>query len=154
MSLVLSAFSSAAQAKGTGAKASFTSYKSISSIFKLATDRALCDAGIGPVNMYTGSSPTTEIDTISALGFTLIFLSPASLQTRTAAAPSVIWLALPAVTTPPSETVLSPASFSRLASNLIPSSAVTISSIPSAFLAWTGRISLSKYFNSVAFAAF
>ena len=66
---VLSALRSAAQANGTGANASFTSYKSISSIDKFAVSRALNDAGIGPVSMKTGSSPTTEIDTISALGF-------------------------------------------------------------------------------------
>ena len=73
---------------------------------------------------------------------------------KSAAAPSVIWLALPAVITPPSVTGFSPDKASRLASYLIPSSLKTISFFPSAFLAWTGRISLSKYLPSTAAAAF
>ena len=81
-------------------------------------------------------------------------MRPDSLQTKTAAAPSVIWLAFPAVITPPSVTVFKPANLSKLASNLIPSSAITISSIPSAFLPLTGRISRSKKLDSVALAAF
>ena len=126
----------------------------MSSIDKPAASRAFLDAGIGPVSINTGSSPTTEIDTISALGLDWIFFKPASLQIITAAAPSVIWLALPAVITPPSVTGFKPANLSKLASNLIPSSAKTNSFIPSAFLPSTGNISLSKYFDSVALAAF
>ena len=109
----------------------------------------MIEAGIGPVSIKTGSSPTTEIDTISALGFAWIFFKPASLHMTTAAAPSVIWLALPAVMTPLSVTGFSPDSLSKLASNLIPSSAITRSFMPSAFLPSTGNISLSKYFTEV-----
>ena len=65
-------------------------HNGISSIDKLALSRALNEAGIGPVSINTGSSPTTDIDTISARGLALIFFKPASLQTITAAAPSVI----------------------------------------------------------------
>ena len=73
-------------------------------------------AGIGPVSINTGSSPTTLIATNLAIGSEEIFFSPASLHTIIAAAPSVIWLALPAVITPPSVTVLNPARASNEAS--------------------------------------
>jgi hypothetical protein len=40
----------------------------MSSIVRLAVSNAFIEAGIGPVSINTGSSPTTEIETTSALG--------------------------------------------------------------------------------------
>ena len=92
----------------------------------------------------TGSSPAKAKATTFALGLIPSFFSPASLTSITAAAPSHIWLDVPAVSTPSSDKVFKPDKLSWLASKRIPSSTVTISLSPFGRSPSTGTISLSK----------
>ena len=59
-------------------------------------------AATGPIPMISGSTPARAPCTQVAIGLTPNSLALASLITTTAAAPSLIPLALPAVTIPPS----------------------------------------------------
>mmetsp|Transcript_16768 Transcript_16768/g.33572 ORF Transcript_16768/g.33572 Transcript_16768/m.33572 type:complete len:205 (+) Transcript_16768:441-1055(+) len=86
---------------GIDAKASFTSYRSMSLIDTPALRSRFSVAGMGPASIITGSEPASAIAVTCASGCTPSVLSPASLQISTAAAPSVIWLAFPAVMRPP-----------------------------------------------------
>ena len=92
----------------------------------------------------TGSSPARANATTFALGLRPSFSRPASFTSITAAAPSQIWLEVPAVNTPSSDKTFKPDRLSELASNLIPSSTVTISFSPLGRSPSTGTISLSK----------
>ena len=82
------------------AKASLTSYRSISLACMLAFARALRDAGAGPVNMMVGSVPTLAQETMRARGVSPLRSPKAFVPTSTAAAPSTMPDALPAVTVP------------------------------------------------------
>mmetsp|Transcript_38446 Transcript_38446/g.96508 ORF Transcript_38446/g.96508 Transcript_38446/m.96508 type:complete len:301 (+) Transcript_38446:321-1223(+) len=89
-----------ATARGTGAKASLTSRRSMSSGRRPERRKASAVAGTGPSSMITGSAPTTAKDTILALGRRPNFWRPCSLHTRMAAAPSQICEAEAGVTIP------------------------------------------------------
>mmetsp|Transcript_37847 Transcript_37847/g.56520 ORF Transcript_37847/g.56520 Transcript_37847/m.56520 type:complete len:221 (-) Transcript_37847:805-1467(-) len=89
-----------ATAKGTDAKASLTSTTEMSSGLRLAFLRTASVAGTGPSNMMVGSDPTTAIAVILALGLRPSFFKPSSLQTKTAAQPSQIWLLVAGVRRP------------------------------------------------------
>ena len=65
-------------------------YQEKYSILRFDCFKANLEAGIGPVSINTGSSPTTVIVLIRALGLVLIFLRPSSLHIIIADAPSVI----------------------------------------------------------------
>ena len=54
--------------RGTAAKASLISHRSMSSTFMPARSRHFCDAGPGAVSMITGSAPATALITIRARG--------------------------------------------------------------------------------------
>merc|ERR1712048_1044422 len=75
-----SAPSTLAQAKGTGAKASLTSYLSISLICKFALANAFLVAGIGPSSIILGQLPATARETIFARGIKLYFFKALSLH--------------------------------------------------------------------------
>mmetsp|Transcript_6548 Transcript_6548/g.18381 ORF Transcript_6548/g.18381 Transcript_6548/m.18381 type:complete len:218 (+) Transcript_6548:296-949(+) len=143
-----------ATASGTGAKASFTSTKSMSFISNPARFRAAAVAGTGPSSMMTGSAPTTASETTLACGVKPNFLRPFSLQTRTAEAPSQIWEDVAAVMMPFGNIGFI---FANASSDvdLIPSSLVCISTGLSPFDNFTGNgtISLSKRPALVASAA-
>ena len=66
-----------------------------------ARSSTLVVAGIGPVSIVTGSTPTTANSTKRARGLKAELAAFSSLMTRTADAPSVIWDELPAVSLPP-----------------------------------------------------
>mmetsp|Transcript_170384 Transcript_170384/g.414170 ORF Transcript_170384/g.414170 Transcript_170384/m.414170 type:complete len:221 (-) Transcript_170384:110-772(-) len=167
LSLLRSAPSSFSHASGTTAKASFTSYRSMSAMAKPARASAACVAGIGPDSMSTGSVPASASVWISAIGVTEepSLASPASFTIMSAAAPSEIWLALPAVTAPSGRSgcggaapiltsVSSFASFSTVVPGRMPSSLVTVTAVlaPSSSTRKpsTGSISSAKRPLSVA----
>ena len=82
------------------AKASLTSNRSTSFIFHPAKSKAFFDEGIGPVPIKAGSTPQLAQDFIET-NFSKPFLSANSPDIKvTAAAPSLIPEALPAVTVP------------------------------------------------------
>ena len=74
----------------------------MSLIFRPAFCRARSVAGMGASSMMTGSWPIMVMWWMRASGFTPRALRPRSFTTITPVAPSQIWLALAAVTTPPS----------------------------------------------------
>ncbi|MNT37828.1 hypothetical protein D3C72_1739860 [compost metagenome] len=111
-----SAPSALSQAMGTGAKASLTSYRSMSSIFMPAFCSARCVAGSGASSMMTGSWPSTLMWWMRASGFTPSVFRPRSFTTIRPLAPSQIWLAVAAVQRPPSAMSLTPAMLSSVAS--------------------------------------
>ena len=85
--------------------------------------RTFAVAGIGPVSMMVGSEPTIAWATIRARGLRPSCRAFSAVITSTAAAPSEIWLELPAVTTPSSwNDGLSCAIFSRDGGMRTPSS--------------------------------
>src|SRR6185437_7262794 len=96
----MSGESSRFQAATTGAKASLISIRSMSSIFIELRSRILRVAGIGPSSILTGSQPTVVWSTIRARGVSPSSLAFSAVMRSTAAAPSEIWEALPAVMTP------------------------------------------------------
>ena len=98
----MSAPVSCCQARTTGEKASFTSKRSMSLSCRPAFFKTFCVAGIGPVSMMVGSEPTMACATIRARGRSPRDFAFSAVITSTAAAPSLIWLELPAVTTPSS----------------------------------------------------
>mmetsp|Transcript_42588 Transcript_42588/g.76544 ORF Transcript_42588/g.76544 Transcript_42588/m.76544 type:complete len:400 (-) Transcript_42588:462-1661(-) len=136
-----------AQAKGTDENASFTSMRSRSSIFKPAFANAWWVAGTGPSSINTGSMPARPKETTRALGLRPSFCRPRSLQTIIAAAPSQIWDAAAAVSTPFFKIGLSFPRVSMLVLGRIPSSTVCCSlgagafEMPSWLLQGMGTIS-------------
>ena len=91
---------SASHAPRSAANASFTSKVPISARSSLAFASTLLVAGIGPVNMMTGSTPAIANECKRAIGVSPSSRARAEVVTRTAAAPSEICDELPAVTTP------------------------------------------------------
>ena len=136
---------SANQAPTTEAKASLISIAPISSRRSPALSSAFWVAGIGPVSIMIGSTPAmtpvwkrTSGVSPSSAAFSLVI-------TNSAADPSEICEALPAVTTPPStKGVGNPANFSTEDPGRIPWSAVTPA---------TSTISSAKSPSAVALAA-
>ena len=127
-------------ASGTGANASLTSKASISSIVSPERSSASAVAGIGPVSILTGSSPVTTAVWTRASGVRPSALARSEVMISSAAAPSEICDALPAVIEPPSRNgALSSASFSTVDPRRIPSSSWTNPS-PTA----TGTISVGE----------
>ena len=96
----MSGFSSRRQAATTGANASLISIRSMSSIFMPLRSRILRVAGIGPSSIFTGSQPTVVWSTIRARGVSPSALAFSADISSTAAAPSEICEALPAVILP------------------------------------------------------
>ena len=84
----------------------------MSSIDRPVFSSAYRVAGIGPVSMNTGSAPRALMWWMRARGFRLWSLTACSEASSTALAPSEIWLAIAAVSRPPSTSVLRPAIFS------------------------------------------
>ena len=108
-----------------------------------------CVAGIGPVSMITGSTPTVIASRMRARGVSPSSSAFSRAINSTAAAPSEICEELPAVTEPPSlKAGFSAASASRLVSRRMPWSAAIV--CPSTRI---GMISRSKRPSSVARAA-
>src|SRR5919204_320904 len=81
-------------------KASFSSTRSSSSMVIPARARTFRTAGIGPMPITRGSTPATALATKRPSGSTPSARAFSSLATTSAAAPSLIPLALPAVTVP------------------------------------------------------
>mmetsp|Transcript_21302 Transcript_21302/g.38923 ORF Transcript_21302/g.38923 Transcript_21302/m.38923 type:complete len:300 (+) Transcript_21302:1538-2437(+) len=139
-----------AHANGIDEKASFTSTKSISLIFKLALARTLWVAGTGPSSISTGSIAAKPSATTRAFGFTPSFLRPRSLHISTAAAPSQICEAAAAVSVPLFSNGLSLPRDCREASFRIPSSMAWSSfgasplDMPGRLLHGTGTTSLNR----------
>ncbi len=98
----MSGSSSRRQAATTEANASLISIRSMSSIFIPLRSRSFWVAGMGPVSMITGSTPTVVWSTILARGVRPSSSAFSRVITRTAAAPSEICEELPAVTLPSS----------------------------------------------------
>ena len=97
------------------------SIRSMSSIFIPLRSRIFRVAGIGPVSMITGSTPTVVWSTIRARGVSPSASAFSRVMSRTAAAPSETCEELPAVTLPSSlNTVFSCDSASRLVSGRMP----------------------------------
>src|SRR3954463_8527489 len=117
----MSGLCSRCHAATTGANASLISIRSMSLIDILLRSRIFVVAGIGPSSILTGSQPTVVWSTIFARGVNPSSAALSALISRTAAAPSEICDALPAVMTPSSlKTVLSWLSASRLVSGRMP----------------------------------
>src|SRR5690606_28106939 len=89
-----------AHASGTEPNASFTSYRSMSSIDRPVCLRIFSVAGIGPSSTMVGSEPTALMAWMRAIGFRPDAFMARSLMISTAAAPSHTWLAVPAVIRP------------------------------------------------------
>ena len=108
-------------------------------------------AGIGAVSMMTGSSPAITVVWMRTSGVSPSSRAFSLVVTSSAAAPSEIWLALPALMTPSSlKGVFSEPSFSSVPPGRMPSSALT--TVPSGVV--TGAISSSKAPSACALAAF
>src|SRR3954453_6430180 len=117
----MSGLCSRCQAATTGANASLISNRSMSLIVIPLRSRIFCVAGIGPSSIRTGSQPTVVWSTIRARGVMPSSFALSALISSTAAAPSEICEALPAVIFPSSlKTVLSCESDSRLVSGRMP----------------------------------
>ena len=110
-------------------------------------------AGIGPVNISTGSTPASANVWNRARGLRPSWFAFSSLMISTAAAPSVICDEFAAVITPSGLNAgLSCASFSSDVSGRMPSSRLTIS-VPDSVGTVIGSISRSNRPSSVARAA-
>src|SRR5258707_1258468 len=96
-----SILSSLRQPRTCVAKASLSSMTSISLRARPARSSAFCEAGTGPSPITRGSTPATAAETMRAIGFAPDFSTIASVPMISAAAPSLIPEALPAVTGPP-----------------------------------------------------
>ena len=83
-----------------GAKASFSSTRSMSSQPSPVRSKSRFTAGTGPMPMRDGSQPAAAQPTSQPIGSRPSSSSLSSATTRQAAAASFCWLALPAVTTP------------------------------------------------------
>src|SRR5438105_305404 len=148
--LAMSGWCSFSQASTTEANASLISTRSMSDSDILARSSTLSVAGIGPVSIITGSTPARAKVWNRARGLKPSSAAFSSLMISRAAAPSLIWEELPAVTFPSGlKAGFSVASFSTLESGRTPSS--RSKTPPSAPV--TGRISFSKRPSSMARAA-
>ena len=107
-----------------GAKASFSSTRSMSSQPSPVRANSRSTAGTGPMPMREGSQPAAAQPTSQPMGSRPSSASLSSATTRQAAAASFCWLALPAVTTPPFSSGASLARLSGVASARTPSSLV------------------------------
>ena len=87
-------------AQACAAKASLASIRSRSFASQPAFFSAAREAGIGPVPMIFGSTPTLAQDLMVASGFSPRFFASLAVISTTAAAPSLMPLALAAVTVP------------------------------------------------------
>mmetsp|Transcript_5920 Transcript_5920/g.23453 ORF Transcript_5920/g.23453 Transcript_5920/m.23453 type:complete len:214 (+) Transcript_5920:259-900(+) len=148
-SLFWSAPSAFAQEPGTDAKASLTSYKSMSDRESPVFASTFLVAGMGPSSITTGSEPASASPTMRARALAPLpclrrCSRPRSLTIMTAAAPSEICEAVPGVSTPPGAMVLSLASFSTVVPGRRPSSLACRCVRPSSSSTSTGTISLSK----------
>ncbi len=115
---------SASQASGTGAKASLTSKTPMSSTERPERASTFAVAGIGAVSMTTGSSPAITVVWMRTSGRRPSSRAFSEVVTSSAADPSEIWLALPALMTPSAlNGVFSEASFSSVPPGRMPSSA-------------------------------
>src|SRR5438552_1722700 len=95
-----SAPTSRSHARMTGANASLISTASMSASVSFERSRIARVAGIGPVSMITGSTPPSANVWKRARGRRPSTRAFSFSMTSTAAAPSVIWLELPAVMRP------------------------------------------------------
>src|SRR5260370_14949783 len=100
--LVLSRFSpnTFSTARYCAANAPFTSTRSICSSFSPASFSAFCEDGTGPIPIMLSSHPPPAHDTMRPIGFNPRSFAIFSRVTTTAAPPSTIPLAFPAVTIP------------------------------------------------------
>src|SRR5580658_8577132 len=105
-----------------GAKASFSSTRSMSSQESPVRSKRRFTAGTGPMPMREGSQPAAAQPTSQPIGSRPSSASLSSATTRQAAAASFCWLALPAVTTPPFSMAFSLPRLSGVASARTPSS--------------------------------
>ena len=87
-------------AQAWAAKASLASIRSRSLTVQPAFSSAFFEAGIGPVPMIEGSTPACAQETMRASGVMPRLRASASVMSTTAAAPSLMPLALAAVTVP------------------------------------------------------
>ncbi len=132
---------SAIQASTTEANASLTSNASKSSIRIPVLRSAYSVAGIGALSMKMGSAPRTLRWWMRARGVRSCAFTAASEATRTALAPSEIWLASAAVRVPPARRVGNFAIASRLVSRghssmvKSPTGTVSLANRPSAIAA-------------------
>ena len=111
------------------ANASFSSTRAISSSERPALRSALGTASTGPMPMIAGSTPAVAKLTSRPSGVSPSCAARSPVITTSAAAPSLIWLLLPAVTVPPAaKTGLSSDVFCASASWRIPSSASKVTS--------------------------
>jgi hypothetical protein len=102
-------------------------------------------AGIGPVSMIVGSTPTVAIDTMRARGRSPCCFTARSLATSAIDAPSEICDEDPAVITPSSRNAgFSERSLSIVVSRRIPSSWTKSTSAPSALRTRIGTISFAN----------
>ena len=146
---------SLATATDCAAKASLASIKSISSTVKPVFSITFLVEATGPTPIIEGSTPPSAPPTNVAIGVTPNSLAFSSLITTTAAAPSLIPEALPAVTTPSGfpEQHLNLPSDSAVVPALGPSSVSTTIS-PFLFLTTTGTISSLNLPSAIAFSHF
>ena len=79
------------------ANASFSSHRSMSSIFMPARCNSFGTANTGPMPISSGSQPATAKPRNMPSGFRPFFSASFALITTQAEAPSESWLALPAV---------------------------------------------------------
>ena len=98
--LLISNSRSWATARDCAANASLASIRSISATVRPAFSIAFLVAGTGPTPMIDGSTPPKAPDTQVAMGLTPSSFAFSSLITTTAAAPSLMPEAFPAVTIP------------------------------------------------------
>ena len=123
--------SSLLTAQACAAKASFNSNKSTSAAFHPARCKALREAGTGPIPIVAGSSPLVPNAAMRARGFSPSAAAFLAVITTTAAAPSLIPDALPAVTEPAlSNAGRNPASASAVVFLLMNSSVLKIIGSP------------------------
>jgi hypothetical protein len=118
---------SASQARTTEAKASLTSKSPMSSTVRPARLRSAAVAGIGPVSLSTGSTPTNACPATRASGVRPSLPARARDITNTAAAPSEICEELAAVWRPSSLNAGRSAASDSRVDTRIPWSRVTIS---------------------------
>ncbi len=131
-------------ASACAAKASLASTRSRSSTVQPAFSSALRLAGIGPVPMIDGSTPQVAQETMRPIISTPRLAASSALISTTAAAPSLMPEALPAVTVPSlSKAGLSFARFSTVTPSFGCSSVSTTTS-PLRVLMVTGTISSLK----------
>ena len=142
-------------AQACAAKASLISSKSRSAAFQPARASALVEAGTGPMPMMAGSSPLVAKLAMRPSGFRPSAAAFLAVITITAAAPSLMPDALPAVTPPAlSKAGRRPASTSALVLRLMNSSASKTTGSPFLCGMVTPTISSLKRPASCAAAAF